>query len=654
MKIKSIKMENWMPFKGKQEVIFPIDDHANILIINGENMHGKTSLITAFRWCLYGEATSNNSRPKPEIELLNTEASKEGNKLLKVEMNIEADDNNYELTRYIDFNESNAKSKVILKENQRVIAGSEIKNKIEYLIPEQISQFFLFDGELLAEFEQLVIEESGPQSKKIKASIEKALGIPIIQRAIEELDKKNKVLLRQKQSQLAQNNLIARKVKDLDTHYKDKESKEKELEHIKKTHENNHLKVIELDKKLQDLRKDIQLDQKKKSLKKESEDNFKYIKEKKEETKKLITSLWKIPLKKSIEKEKKRLTEELNELEKRSENYLSTNARLASLNLTLSEKICDQCGHELTDVEMQKIQKEIQELSSLAKTFKETKTLQAIISDRLAKIEVRDFVDNTSLIKVYNKEINQKNKRNVQIENDLFEIDKTLDQYDAQNASSIKNQHDLYLKEEGSLEQQIAGCELDIEKIQKDIDQIENDPDIKKASAQGGVSKLPDFANNILKVFKIASEDYRDSMRTSIQKRASDTFGKLTTEDDFDKLDINSSYGLSLIVDNQIVSKSKGAEQIVALSLMDAINIHGRRKGPMIMDTPMGRLDNSHRKKIMHHFPDASTQLAVFVHSGEISKDDRDIYFDKSRIGKMYKITRKNTYHSEIEVDNDG
>ena len=223
MKIKSIKMENWMPFKGKQEVIFPIDDHANILIINGENMHGKTSLITAFRWCLYGEATSNNSRPKPEIELLNTEASKEGNKLLKVEMNIEADDNNYELTRYIDFNESNAKSKVILKENQRVIAGSEIKNKIEYLIPEQISQFFLFDGELLAEFEQLVIEESGPQSKKIKASIEKALGIPIIQRAIEELDKKNKVLLRQKQSQLAQNNLIARKVKDLDTHYKDKE-----------------------------------------------------------------------------------------------------------------------------------------------------------------------------------------------------------------------------------------------------------------------------------------------------------------------------------------------------------------------------------------------------------------------------------------------
>ena len=143
-------------------------------------------------------------------------------------------------------------------------------------------------------------------------------------------------------------------------------------------------------------------------------------------------------------------------------------------------------------------------------------------------------------------------------------------------------------------------------------------------------------------------------MKSAIQKRATETFGKLTTEDKFDRLDINSSYGLSLIVDNETVIKSKGAEQIVALSLMDAINYLGRRKGPMIMDTPMGRLDNTHRKNIMHHLPDASTQLAVFVHSGEISKEDRDIYFDKSRIGKIYKIERISTFHSQIEVDNDG
>ena len=46
------------------------------------------------------------------------------------------------------------------------------------------------------------------------------------------------------------------------------------------------------------------------------------------------------------------------------------------------------------------------------------------------------------------------------------------------------------------------------------------------------------------------------------------------------------------------MARSAGAEQIVALSLIEALNFHGRRKGPMLMDTPAGRLDKSHREKM--------------------------------------------------------
>ena len=122
MKINSILLENWMPFKGKQEVVFPSDDHANILIINGENMHGKTSLITAFRWCLYGEATGNNTNSIPDYKLLNSEAAKEGSKLLKVILNFEADGNTYELIRSISFDSNAPKAAVFLKENNKVVS----------------------------------------------------------------------------------------------------------------------------------------------------------------------------------------------------------------------------------------------------------------------------------------------------------------------------------------------------------------------------------------------------------------------------------------------------------------------------------------------------------------------------------------------------
>ena len=102
-----------------------------------------------------------------------------------------------------------------------------------------------------------------------------------------------------------------------------------------------------------------------------------------------------------------------------------------------------------------------------------------------------------------------------------------------------------------------------------------------------------------------------------------------------------------IIIDNKQVARSAGAEQIVALSLIEALNHLGRRKGPMLMDTPAGRLDLEHRKNVMNYLPQVVTQLALFAHSGELTEED--IYFDRSKIGKKYKISRKTPFHSILE-----
>ena len=67
----------------------------------------------------------------------------------------------------------------------------------------------------------------------------------------------------------------------------------------------------------------------------------------------------------------------------------------------------------------------------------------------------------------------------------------------------------------------------------------------------------------------------------------------------------------------------------------------------MLMDTPAGRLDMQHRANIMNHLPKLVTQLAIFAHSGEL--DEKDIYFDKTLIGKTYRLERINTFHSDIK-----
>jgi DNA sulfur modification protein DndD len=49
---------------------------------------------------------------------------------------------------------------VHLSRNGVQMSGDQIESEIDQIAPEQISRFFLFDGELLGEYESLLIEGS--------------------------------------------------------------------------------------------------------------------------------------------------------------------------------------------------------------------------------------------------------------------------------------------------------------------------------------------------------------------------------------------------------------------------------------------------------------------------------------------------------------
>ncbi|MBR3313094.1 MAG: AAA family ATPase [Atopobiaceae bacterium] len=56
MLIRSITVENFLPFQGEQSVEFSTDPDRNVTLVMGDNGAGKTSLAQAFEWCLYGRA----------------------------------------------------------------------------------------------------------------------------------------------------------------------------------------------------------------------------------------------------------------------------------------------------------------------------------------------------------------------------------------------------------------------------------------------------------------------------------------------------------------------------------------------------------------------------------------------------------------------
>ena len=192
---------------------------------------------------------------------------------------------------------------------------------------------------------------------------------------------------------------------------------------------------------------------------------------------------------------------------------------------------------------------------------------------------------------------------------------------DQEQSINVKLRYDQVNKEMGILEHECSDLDTEYGQIENSIRAIRKSSEFEKASKTSDAVKRTEAAERVADLLQEAMRLYRDEMRRKVQERATETFGNLTTEKTFDRLEINDNYGLNLIIDKERVHRSAGAEQIVAMSLIEALNFNGRRVGPMILDTPVGRLDKSHRANILNYLPRVVTQLALFSHSGEIDED---------------------------------
>ena len=71
---------------------------------------------------------------------------------------------------------------------------------------------------------------------------------------------------------------------------------------------------------------------------------------------------------------------------------------------------------------------------------------------------------------------------------------------------------------------------------------------------------------------------------------------------------------------------SAGESEIFALSLLQALGEVSNRKLPVVIDTPLGRLDYSHRKSIVsNYFHNVSEQVFILSTDTEI---DQSLYND--------------------------
>jgi DNA sulfur modification protein DndD len=155
--------------------------------------------------------------------------------------------------------------------------------------------------------------------------------------------------------------------------------------------------------------------------------------------------------------------------------------------------------------------------------------------------------------------------------------------------------------------------------------------------------------DSLITIFSGGIERLRQLLKTDIERAATDVFLQMTTDKSYSRLQINDQYGLSIIREGnkEVPIRSAGAEQIVALSLLSALNRNAVRSAPVIMDTPFGRLDPQHRANVLSYLSMNVHQVILLVHSGEIDQTE-DLGRISNYIDQEYLIERISGSRSNI------
>ncbi len=656
MKLLKLTVTNFMPYKGDNVIEFPTDETQNIMLVLGDNMRGKTSLMNAIRWGFYNKALSRHSRPILLQDIVNKDAAAQDDWRVEVYIEFEADGHTYELRRTAErrpqiTTPTKPEDFIVslhLSRDGHVLSGSVYEAELNQIAPEQVSRFFLFDGELLDQYEELLVEGS-EQGRLIKEAIEQVLGVPALINGRNELGAILKAAQKRQAHDLthvaglkAQADNTTRLTTQLDTLESDISALQGKLA---ETRDERAKLEDELESGARVLALKANLDIARAALRTQID----IAERKHEERKELLAEAWKDLLSAKLSVKLAILTvrqqDLIQALEKRSriegqikdiKKLLGTNECPTCHQPLFAEKR-DQLGADQGRLEVEAAQSgdvlhDLNDVSAQINTLSKIRGVRA--RERLVSIDRDIRIAEVASQKAEN------------------EAERISDEIAGQDTAELARKRVLAaekLKEEGRLTESIKNVAQRIQNTKSELAIAQKAIEGLAGARTHKSTQKAKLAADLEKTFQASVERLRDRLRMKVESYASAAFKQMTTQKAYRGLEINDRYGLS-IFDSQgrkVSIRSAGAEHVVALSLIDGLNRTGRAIGPIIMDTPFGRLDPNHRTNILTYLPTVSSQFVLLVHGGEI-RLETDLAMVNHKVGLVYEIVEVTDTQSKI------
>jgi DNA sulfur modification protein DndD len=637
--LRRLEVTGFGPFVAKQTIDFP--DKPGVVVVYGENMRGKSSLVDAVRYALFGTLYARGQRQRRRLTVSNRELAAAGQYGFEVALTFLHDDEEYQLVRRSDPRVEHPRSdddfvdKVLVRRGPVTLGPQECQHLLAQVLPEDVSRFFLFDGELLQQYEDLLSNES-ETGRRISEAIERILGVPILRNGrahLNELASQAERVAAKEASKHLESQALGTAL-ELATEQRDAhvvelerlEGQEKELVAQRAEVEDFLSTRSRYSDALDDLKR----------VESRLGDSRSEERSKRLELKEAMAESWRTLLAPTAVAARKKIQAEAEH-------------EWASLQLSLRRKAiddehCGTCDQDVPEVVRVRLK------ATLTGNDDGDGQRMGWAMARLSELNrYRDF-DNGPLIREIWARIEQLRIEQVGLADQASELRHELEESDPEALTHMKatlgdvTQKIAVVRQGMENERrEIAECEIRITRLREKIEKL-GLPAMKESQRR---AKLLRDASEVLAG---AVERYKEQLRARVEASASALFLSMTTEKiDYVRLSINERYGLNIIHrDGQAEeARSAGAEHVVALALMGALHANAPLHGPIVMDSPFGRLDDQHTRNVVTTLPQMADQVVVLVFESEVGRDQMRGLLG-SQLLREYELVKHSARNSEI------
>lgn len=639
MKLLRIELNNYRQYYGKQKIELSIDERKNITVLEGETGAGKTNILNAITWCLYGEELhlTEVSRKLPLVNLTALEeVPKDGSVRVEVKLAFGRKTPEIIVERFLEVRKVNEELTIEKKDfsvHIKTEGGYTAAADPEFIVDtrildRKIEKFTLFDGEKIREF----FEAGG--SKLVESAILDLARIEVVDRTLSHLDSVIKELRRKTSETLSE------EIKEL---YKKIEEKDRDVKNLQKMIKEKEYEKVEIDKKIKEIEKFLREYRVEdvKMLQKERESVEREMKSVLEEIKKLggmnesriIETIPLIYAKKALETTLNLLTKEVEKGE------IPPNIRDTFLKELLNRGKCI-CGRDLS--QGSEARRKIEELLRKTPSHEVSDALleeKYHISSLLQ--EVSNFIKAS---KEYEEKLRDLTEKRGQLEYKRKKISEKLRKI---NIDEILSKERLYQECRENLEkvmEQLGFLKSKLEHLERKRDEMiaEWKKKIAKEKQAGEQRKKLNFFEESYKILKNVRKKFVEIIRKEVEERTKRFFFILVPKEwteFFKDVKIDEEYKISVITEKALpASLSAGQSQLLALSFIAALYTTCGIDVPIFIDTPLGRLSSKPRENIAKNLPKylEKNQLVFLVTDTEYTPKVRSLL--RVRVGKEYKL----------------